>query len=177
MVKHLTLKYFLSPYFCLLYIGLFSLIILLFGFIIYYSIINIDEFKENFNNESLTSVIYLILAFIFGLILKVLSYLVIFYFSPTLLMVTDIINPIISWIISLFQNEKENKIFDFIFNIIGYSFLLFSSLIFNEIIILNFFNLNRNTNKFVEIRQIEELASITDNDIDDNPITLKNEID
>ena len=177
MVKHLTHKYFLSPYFCLLFIGLFSLIILLFGFIIYYSINNLEEFKENFYNESPTSVIYLISIFIFGLNLIVLSYLVIFYFSPTLLMVTDIINPIINWIISLFQNEKEYKTFVFIFNIIGYSILLFSSLIFNEIIILNFFGLNRNTKTFIEKRQIEELTSIIDNDSDDKQIKLKNEID
>ena len=92
-------------------------------------------------------------------------------------MVTEFINPAFNGIISLFQNEKEYKTFVFIFNIIGYFFLLFSSLIFNEIIILNFFGLNRNTKIFIEKRQIEELTSIIDNDIDDKQIILKNEID
>jgi len=60
MIKHLTHKYFLSPYLCLLYIGLFSLIILFVGFIIFYLIAdkNLDNFICNFEGESLTSIIY-----------------------------------------------------------------------------------------------------------------------
>ena len=170
MVKYLTHKYYLSPYFCLLFIGLFSLIIFLLGFIIYYSINNFAEFKENFINESLQSVLYIILAIISFIILNVLSYLVIYFFSPTLLMVTDIINPIIKWIFSLFQDEKENKAFDIILNGIGYFLVFFSSLIYNEIIIFNFFGLNNKTKKYLEGKQKEELSIIAndnDNDIDD----------
>jgi len=167
MVKFLTHKYFLSPYFILLYIGFFSLIIFLLGFISYYLINNFDEFKENFINESLNSVGYIILHIIFFIILNVLSYLVIYFFSPTLLMVTDIINPIIKWIVLLFQKGKEIKTLDIILNSIGYSLVLFSSLIYNEIIILNFFGLNRKTKKYLEEKQREEF-SIIDNYIDND---------
>jgi len=45
MAKCLTHKYFLSPYFILLYVGFFSLIIFLLGFISYYLLNNFDEFK------------------------------------------------------------------------------------------------------------------------------------
>jgi hypothetical protein len=185
MVKLLTHKYFLSPYFCLLYIGFFSLIILLVGFIIFYIIKdhNLNNFIKNFRDEDLLSVTYLILTIIFTLINNVLSFLVIFYFSPTLLMVTDIIHPIIKWIISLFKNGKEYKILDIILNSIGYSLVLFFSLIYNEIIISNFFGLNRKTIKYLDEKQREETSSIIDNfddednNIDGDAIELKKEID
>jgi len=166
MVKFLTHKYFLSPYFILLYIGFFSFIIFLLAFISYYLLNNFDEFKENFINENSISIIYIILDIIFYLILNVLSYLVIYFFSPTLLMVTDIINPIIQWIFSLFKNKIT--ILDVILYSIGYSLVFFSSLIYNEIIIYNFFGLNSKTKKYLEEKQREELSIIdNDNDIDD----------
>jgi hypothetical protein len=167
MIKQLTHKYYLSPYFCLLYVGFFSLIILLVGFIIYYSIIGFDNFMKNFENETLTSIIYLILAFSFCLILQVLTFLVIYYFSPTLLMVTDIIHPIITWIISIFQ-KKEHTTIEIVLCGTGYFIIFFSSLIYNEIIIFNFCGLNRNTKKYLEIKQKEEFSSIIRNDDDDN---------
>ena len=179
MIKHLTHNYFLSIYFCLLFIGFFSLVILLFGFIIFYLINehNLDNFIENFKGENLLSITYLILNIIFNLILYILSFLIIYFFSPTLFMVTDLINPIIGWTISLFINEQEYKTIEIILNIIGYFIVLFSSLIYNEIIICNFFGLNRNTKKFLEEKQREELLLIRNNDDDVEPIDLKTEID
>ena len=167
MVKFLTHKYFLSPYFILLYIGFFSLIIFLLGFISYYLINNFDEFKENFINESLNSVGYIILHIIFFIILNVLSYLVIYFFSPTLLMVTDIINPIIRWIVLLIRKE-ENRTLNIILNNIGYSLVLFSSLIYNEIIILNCCGLNNKTKKYHEEKQRQELSIIDNYNDTDN---------
>ena len=149
------------------------MVILLLGFIIFYLIKdhNLDNFIQNFSGEDLLSVTYLILFIIFTLINNVLSFLALFYFSPTLFMVTDIINPIIEWIISLFQNEKEYKTLDIILNSIGYSLVLFFSLIYNEIIIFNFFGLNRKTIKYLDKKQKEELSLIIDNfDDEDNNI-------
>ena len=86
-------------------------------------------------------------------------------------MVTDIIHPIIKWIISLSQNEKDkhNKTLEIILNSIGYFLVLFSSLIYNEIIILNFYGLNKNTKKYLEEKQREEFSSILDYYDDDEP--------
>jgi len=153
-------------------------IILLVGFIIFYLIKahSLESFIDNFKGEDLLSSAYLILVFIFSLIENTLSFLVIFFFSPTLFMVTDIINPIINWIVSLFQNEKENQALYIILNSIGYSIVLFCSLIYNEIIIFNCFGLNRNTKKYLETKQREDLSSVMDDHIDDGPIELKNEI-
>ena len=147
------------------------MIIFLVGFIIYYSKNNFNDFIENFKNESFISVVYIILSIIIFAILNVLSFLVIYYFSPTLLMVTDIIHPIINWIISLSENEKDkqNKTLEIILNSIGYFLVLFSSLIYNEIIILNFYGLNKNTKNYLEEKQREELSSILDYYDDDEP--------
>ena len=43
---------------------------------------------------------------------------------------------------------------------LGFSIVFFSSLIYNEIIICNFFGLNMNTKKCIEERQKEELISL-----------------
>lgn len=152
---------------------------ILVGFIIFYLIKdhNLKNYTNNFKGEDLLSSTYLILVFIFSLIENTLSFLVIFFFSPTLFMVTDIINPIIYWVVSLFQNEIENKALYIILNSLGYSIVLFCSLIYNEIIILNCFGLNRNTKKYLEKKQKEDLSSIMDNHIDDEPLELKNETD
>ena len=179
MIKQLTHKYFLSPYLCLLFIGFFSLIILLVGFIIFYLITdkNLDNFIGIFEGESLDSVIYLILFFISCLFLNTLSVLVIFYFSPTLLMATEIINPILIWIKSLFEEGEEKNALDIVLNSVGYSLVFLSSSIYNEIIIFNFFGLNRYTKKYLEKKQREELSSIINNNEDDGLIELKNDID
>ena len=97
------------------------------------------------NHQNLLYILFCF--FSFGLISNVLTFLVIFYFSPTLLMITDIINPIIKWIISLFIDKEGHTSIEIVINSIGYFLVLFSSLIYNEIIIFNCFGLNGKTKK------------------------------
>ena len=107
-----------------------------------------------------------ILIFIFGSILQTLSVLVIYYFSPTLLMVTDIISPMLLWIVVSIQSE-DLKIANIVFNSLGYCIVLFSSLIYNEIIICNFYGFNKYTKKCLKERQNKEsnLLRKTENEI------------
>ena len=49
---------------------------------------------------------------------------------------------------------------DIVLNSIGFLIALFSALIYNEIIILNFCGFNKNTKKFVNQRLDEELKEI-----------------
>ena len=49
---------------------------------------------------------------------------------------------------------------DVILNPIGYLIVIFSSLIYNELIIFNFCGLSKNTKKFVENRESEETIQI-----------------
>ena len=156
LIKKLTDHYFLSPYLCLLCVGIFSSFLTFIGYSIYSFIkkgnlsIITDSFSE-IDNEFLMKILGI---FLFDTLYSTLCVLTVFYFSATLLMITDIITPMLSW---LFFELKEEKSFDFILNCIGYFIALFGSLIYNEIIILNFCGFDKNTKKVLEERQKEEL--------------------
>ena len=81
-------------------------------------------------------------------------------------MVTDIISPLLLWIVTTIINGKL-KMPDVALNPIGYIIALFSALIYNEIIIFNFCGLNKNTKKFIEERLDKESKDIrkTENDL------------
>ena len=166
LIKYLTHFYFISPFLCILFTGLISLILTTSGFIIYSLIKNGDLsiIKENFEFENIENktklIIYSSITFILASILQSLSNLVIYYFTPTLLMVTDCISPMLYWFFLVMPDE--DKTINIIFNISGYIISLFSSLIYNEIIIFNFCDFNKNTKKYIEERQREELMSLRD---------------
>ena len=160
LIKYITHTYYISPLKMSFIFGLISVGFIFFGFMIY-SLIEFGDlsyFKDSLDfsevdNKGLIS-LYIILCFIFATILQFLTLLVIFYFSPILLMVTDIISPMLTWIVSTIEGERELP--GVVLNPIGYLIVLFSSLIYNEIIIFNFCGLSENTKKFVEIRLNEE---------------------
>lgn len=161
LIKYLTHVYFVSPYLCLLFIGTGStLLTLIFFFIsslISYKDLSIIKSGFDFSNLDIGKWIYtyIIVIFISGALLQTFSFLVIYYFSPTLFMVTDIMTPFLLWIIKI--NDKEtfrNKLL----NGLGYFIVLIASLLYNEIIICNFCGLNKYTKKCLDKRQKEELA-------------------
>ena len=80
-------------------------------------------------------------------------------------MVTDIISPMLLWIVLTIQ--KGTKMPDGILLPVGYLIVLFASLIYNEIIIFNFWGLSKDTKKFVEERLKEESSDLrkTENDL------------
>ena len=65
-------------------------------------------------------------------------------------------------------NKNENATLEIVINPIGYTIVLFSALIYNEIIIFNFCGLNKNTKKYVnermnkEIKELNELPDYND---------------
>ena len=89
-------------------------------------------------------------------------------------MITDIINPFLSFIISIFMTKEET--INIIFYIIGYSIALLSSLIYNEIIICNFYGFNKNTKKYLEERQNEEIISLRETENENNLNKNENDI-
>ena len=134
-----------------------------------------DSFDfKNVSNKIKISIYFSIL-FIFASILQTLSNLVIYYFTPTLLMVTDSIGPMLFWMVYVLP--KGEKKIDIIFKFLGYSISLFSTLIYNEIIILNFCGFNENTKKYIEKRQKKELISLrnTENENKDPNVNHENE--
>ena len=104
-------------------------------------------------------IIYLILIVVFGFIYFILVKLTLFYFSPTLLVVTDLISPIFNLFIPLIYGGFDLKYFSL--SITGYSISLISAIFYNELIVCNFFGLNKNTVENIRNRgQIESDKSL-----------------
>ena len=82
-------------------------------------------------------------------------------------MVTDIISPFLAWVVIMIEKPEARELPKAILDPIGYIIILFASLIYNEIIIFNFCNLNKNTTKFIEERIDEESKDLrkTANDL------------
>ena len=91
-----------------------------------------------------------------------------FYFSPIFLFVPEVISPFLFWIVLTIE-ENENTTLELVIYPIGYTIIIFSSLIYNEIIIFIFWELNTNTKTFVNQRMNEEIIEmnslINDNDL------------
>ena len=164
LIKFINNKYYVMPLKTSLIFGLISLSVTLIGFIIY-SLIkyhNLTFFNAfDFSNidNKLTISIYLILVFLFPIIFQLLALLILFYFSPILFLVSEVISPFLLWIVTTIENNDKTKLELAIYPI-GYIIVLFSSLVYNEIIIFNFCGLSHNTKKFVDQRMIEEISEM-----------------
>ena len=163
-------QYYISPLILSLLFGLISIFLTSFAFIIS-SLIkyndlsifnNLVDFSE-IDNKATVIIYTIIFAFLFATVLQVLTLLSLFYFSPNLTIITDIISPMLTWIVETIQNYKS--MIEVIVNPIGYLIVLFSSLIYNEIIILNFWGLSKNTKIFVEQRVNKEEKQIEDTNL------------
>ena len=164
LIKYIIQKYYISPLKLSLVFGIYAIIITCIGFIIYSLIVyhDLSYFKDCFDfseyDNKLIISIYFIVTFLIETTHQVFTLLAIFYFSPTLIIVTDIISPMLLWIVVTIQNA--NSTLEIVLNPIGYFIVLFSSLIYNELIIFNFCGLSKNTKKFVENRENEETIRI-----------------
>ena len=170
-IKYVFNTFFISPYnLCLLlgilYISIDSSFLFIYSLIKYHDLSYFNDCIDFSKVDNITKIIiYLILFILFKSTYEIFSFIVIFYFSPILYFVTDIIYCLVDWIIKMIQNGIS--IPDDILYLIGYIIILLSSLIYNEIIILNFCGLNKNTKILVEKRQSQESIelSLFQNDI------------
>ena len=85
---------------------------------------DILDFSQTDNK--LTAIMYLIFSSIFDIVLQAFTLLVIFYFSPILLMVTDIISPMLLWFVITIQKGEDLP--DVVLNPIGYFFGIYDYL-------------------------------------------------
>jgi len=141
--KYIILKYYLSVFINMFFIGIFLLILSIIGLIIYSLIDNNDlsYLKDIFNIAENNILFYI--SIVFGIIVKIIFCLIISNFSPNIFVLTNVISSIINWIFNyLILKEKEESITNLICQGIGYFIILFSTLIYNEFIVLNFFGLN-----------------------------------
>ena len=91
--------------------------------------------------------------------MQLLNLLILFYFSPIFLLITEVISPFLQWIVQAIENN-QNSTLELVIYPIGYIIVLFSCLVCNEIIIFNFCGLSKNTRKFVNERMTIEISKV-----------------
>ena len=141
-------KYYISFYFIYLIEGIM--------FFIGLNIINIILLiiKEKFNIYYNT---YILIDNGFNFIIHLLYFLIIYFYSPINCILTEIISRSLYY--SFIDNHKDNNII-FISNIIIPILTLIFVLIFEEILVLNFCNLNKNIKKNMEKRETNEFKNL-----------------
>jgi len=152
LLKYIIENYFLSVYLDMFFIGVTLLIIS--------TILTIANSLMNYSNLSdLVNIfdfaydkLLIFLAFASGTIVKFIFCVIIQNFSPNIFVLTNVISSIVTWIYNVGYKRKPDKTINIIFLSIGYFIILISCLIYNEVIILNFCNLNQNTNYFINER-------------------------
>ena len=167
LIKYTTSYHYISPYLCLSYIGLFSYIIAIIAFSIY-SLIKFHNFSYIADAFDFSGVedkkefySYSISAFILFSITQTLFTFIIYFFSPNLYMVTEILRNVLINVINNIQKD-DNIISDMIIRYIGYFLFFFCHFNNYEIIILNFCGLNKFTISSINERQIEEKRQLED---------------
>jgi uncharacterized membrane protein len=171
IIKYIMAKFLLpSPYNFLFIDGIFCIFnSFIYTLVIYPLVINLpnynnnlEEQKENdhyFSNNYLQIItifigqnwqfyIYFLLMIILLFIYYIINSYTIYNFSPYLFILVEAFLPIDNDFIALFFKQiyyKDRIIKRTIIQSIGYLILFFASLIMNEIIIFNFFDLNKNT--------------------------------
>ena len=165
LIKHTSDKYYITPLLTSLLFGLISVVLTIIGFIIY-TLIKYHDFTffknvfdfSKVDNKLIISIFYVLL-FLCGTILKLLNMLILFYFSPIFLQIAEVISPLFLWI-ALSIEKNTNTILELVIYPIGYVIVIFSSLLCNEMIILNFCGLSENTKIFVYQRMDKEISKM-----------------
>ena len=181
LIKILTVNNGMSPFLVLLFIGIFSTFSTLFGYVIF-SFVNKGDLTYVSNLFHCSNINYIcfgvfyrniICYFLINSVLQVLILLVIYYFSPEIFAISDIISPLFSFIEKCVLKKEDNPIV-ITFNIIGYLIVLLGAFIYNELIVCNFWELNRNTWKWIDKRADDEIGernnSYDSNSIDGNDV-------
>ena len=164
-IKHLFKYYFINPFSFLFLDGIFCLFFSFIYILIKTVFNNTDLFINNLKNVGFIFLdvrlfLLVICIFITSFLYYLTCTLTLYYFTPTLLVMTDILSPIIRWIVdcmvNIFYHENYINEKQAIFKAIGYTFLIIASTLFNEIIICNFWKMDYNTIEEIELRGIED---------------------
>ena len=153
--------FFNTPYFMMLVIGIFGCVfVLIYDFIAFLIDNNKEEvakgFRENINDagKAFALILDLIIHFIWNLGL----WLTIYYLTPCHIFMSEYISEYIYYIQDV--NNPPNPKFYKTHNVVIFSIFAFINfcccLVFNEVVILNFCNLDYNTKKRIQERQRHE---------------------
>lgn len=160
--KYLMLKFFLNPYLILFIEGIYQSFIYIIYFIIrYYFDRSLFEKEIIFLKDFLQHYIYYILYLFCFIGVKILELLINDTFEPSYIILASCSFVFVSPIKIIFKNEDSfSKI---IFYLITYLIYFLAIIIYSEVIILNFWNLEKNTKKKIKLRSIIEVKDIENN--------------
>jgi len=176
LIKRYMNIFYKNPYFIMFFIGVIVTFLLLFYDIIAYFVNSeisgiIIGFQKNINN------VVDFLGFILDLFVEYLwnlgIWLLIFYFTPCHFFVSEYASQFIYFIIKAYNKEADFycKTFNRIIISICYIIIFFFCLVFNEVLILNFWGLDYNTRKRICEREKSEY-----NDIKENCIVIRDSV-
>ena len=170
LVKYMSENKGYSPFLLLFLIGIISTAATVVGFLIlsHVRLGNINYVSNIFHCRPDIFVCfgnlygYIIGYFLINAVLQILIFLVCYYFSPEVFAISDIISPFLSCITNIAKG-KEKIVVKIVFDIIGYIIITIGSFIYNEIIVCNFWGLNKNTWKAIVKKANDDyLGRVTD---------------
>ena len=157
-----------SPYHLMFIIGLFGIVLILLYEIITVLISGFDNsfngiFYQIYKNFEKKEYVY-ILIFILDILISFLFVcgiaLTVYFFTPCHFIISESISQIISFFIA-YEELKLYSIGELIIICFLFLVILFSGLIYNEIIILDIYSLKYNTKKYINLRQLKENEDIS----------------
>ena len=160
--------FYIPPYKLMVNIGIISCIILLIYDILAYLIVGEKNIKIHGiilgvkNNLKLSFIIIIIFDILLYFLTNIGIWLTIYYFTPFHFIISESISEYLYYFFDYMKNkgkfyEKE----DIILYCFVYIINLFFSLVFNEIIILKFWKLDYNTEKYIKEREREDCNLIS----------------
>jgi len=170
LVKYMSENKGYSPFLLLFLIGIISTAATVVGFLIlsHVRLGNINYVSNIFHCRKDIFVCFgnlydhIIGYFLINAVLQILIFLVCYYFSPEVFAISDIISPFLSCITNIAKG-KEKFVVKMVFDIIGYIIITIGSFIYNEIIVCNFWDLNKNTWKSIVKKANDDyLGRVTD---------------
>ena len=162
-IKYLTLNKQMPVFLLLFYQGILCTIYTL----IIFSIISLivkgnftyitNIFNCNKENYICVSFYYIkiIFYFILNTILQALIFLVVYIFSPELFAISDIFSPLFSFIAQWIKTREKEGLKIFLY-VLGYLIIAVGAFIYNEIIVCNFWGLNKNTWKAIDQKAYDD---------------------
>ena len=171
LVKYMSENKGYSPFLLLFLIGIISTVATLVGFLILSKVRAGDiRYVSNIFNCRLPEM-YVCFAhfydkilpyFFINAVLQILIFLVCYYFSPEVFAISDIISPFLSLVVKLCQGGEKRPL-KIVLDCLGYVIIIIASFIYNEIIVCNFWGLNKNTWKAIVQKANEDyLGRVSD---------------
>jgi len=144
-----------SPYHLMYVIGLFAT-----SSILFYEILTvlIFQFYENIKRFKYVYIPIFISDILSAFIWLWGIQLTVYFFTPCHFIISESISQIISFFVNktIFDySTKEQAVI-----VIFFLFIIFATLIYNEVVIINVFSLSHNTKKYINLRQLNEMEDI-----------------